>query len=48
MKLSVADEVWIGTALLHKEHPDRVDFDNQESLSESARKAFLTRTAQVC
>ncbi len=50
MKLSVADEVWIGTALLHKEHPDRVDFDNQEiierirkeSLPHSNRPGLLT------
>ena len=23
---SLADEVWIATALLHREHPDRTDF----------------------
>ena len=28
--LSVADEAWIATALLHREHPDREDFSTQE------------------
>ncbi len=27
---SVADEAWIATALLHREHPDRQDFTMQE------------------
>ena len=27
---SVADEAWIATALLHREHPDREDFTTQE------------------
>ena len=27
---SVADEAWIATALLHREHPDRQDFTLQE------------------
>ena len=26
MKIRVADEVWIATALLHRRHPDRDDF----------------------
>jgi hypothetical protein len=29
----VADEVWIATALLHREHPDREDFTVQEIIS---------------
>ena len=29
-KLSVADEAWIATALLHREHPDRNDFTMKE------------------
>jgi hypothetical protein len=28
--LKVADEIWIATALLHREHPDRVDFTVKE------------------
>ena len=28
--LTVADEVWIATALLHREHPERSDFAVQE------------------
>lgn len=30
MKIRVADEVWIATALLHRQHPDRVDFAVRE------------------
>ena len=29
-KTSVADEAWIATALLHREHPDRKDFKTTE------------------
>ena len=29
-KLSVADQAWIATALLHREHPDREDFAMKE------------------
>ena len=25
-RLKVADEVWLSTALLHRDHPDRSDF----------------------
>lgn len=28
--VSIADEVWIATALLHREHPDQADFSLQE------------------
>lgn len=34
--LKVADEVWIATALLHREHPDRPDFTTTE-IEERAR-----------
>lgn len=40
-QLRVADEVWIATALLHREHPKRNDFAIEEILeraSEEARK----------
>src|SRR5437879_2244171 len=30
--LQVADEVWIATALLHREHPRAVDFSTEEIL----------------
>src|SRR5690242_18099484 len=35
--LSVADEVWVATALLHREHPERKDFTPQE-IRERARR----------
>lgn len=34
-KLTVADEAWVATALLHREHPDREDF----AMSEIVRRA---------
>src|SRR3990170_4571814 len=37
----VADEVWIATALLHRDHPDREDFAVSE-IVERARKEALT------
>lgn len=41
--IKVADEVWIATALLHKEHPDRLDFTVEE-IVERARRARLHKT----
>jgi hypothetical protein len=41
--LRVADEVWIATALLHREQPDRVDFSVEE-IVERARQERLTPT----
>ena len=40
-KIRVADEVWIVTALLHRQHPDQPDF----SVGEIVRQA---RQVQVC
>jgi hypothetical protein len=40
-ELKVADEVWIVTALLHREHPDRGDFTVPE-IVERARHEGLT------
>jgi len=40
-ELKVADEVWIVTALLHREHPDREDFTIAE-IVERARREALT------
>jgi hypothetical protein len=39
--LKVADEVWIATALLHREHRDRADFSIAEIL-DRARKESVT------
>jgi len=40
-RVKVADEVWIATALLHREHPEREDFTVAE-IVERARKESLT------
>jgi len=42
-KIKVADEVWIATALLHREHPDRTDFSIDE-IVERARHEELYPT----
>lgn len=39
--VKVADEVWIATALLHREHPQRTDFTVEEIL-DRARKEAIT------
>ena len=41
MKIRVADEVWIVTALLHRRHPDRDDF----TVSEIVRQAETEKVA---
>jgi hypothetical protein len=41
-QIKVADEVWIATALLHKEHPERPDFGTEE-IVERARKEALVK-----
>ena len=38
--LKVADEVWIAAALLHREHPDRNDFDVDEIVSRAREEAI--------
>ena len=45
MKIRVADEVWIATALLHRRHPDRDDFTVAEIASgrPRARKSSMGR-----
>src|SRR5262245_12441851 len=40
-EVKVADEVWIATALLHRQHPNRPDFDIDE-IVETARNARMT------
>jgi hypothetical protein len=38
--VKVADEVWIAAALLHREHPDRNDFDVDEIVSRARKEAI--------
>ncbi len=38
--IKVADEVWIGTALLHREHPDRADFSIAEIVDRVAEEGL--------
>jgi hypothetical protein len=38
-QIKVADEVWIATALLHQEHPDRADFQIEEIVQRAAKEA---------
>jgi len=38
--VKVADEVWIATALLHREYPDRLDFAVSEILERARREAI--------
>lgn len=43
-KVKVADEVWIATALLHRENPRRTDFTIQEILARAAREKLFGKT----
>lgn len=38
----VADEVWIVTALLHREHPERIDFTMDEIRARAEKEALVT------
>ena len=38
MKMKVADEVWLITALLHSEHPERPDFSVSEIIGRAVRE----------
>jgi hypothetical protein len=38
LQLKVADQVWIATALLHREYPDRADFLIEEILQRARRE----------
>ncbi|HZU31188.1 MAG TPA: hypothetical protein VFB79_08745 [Candidatus Angelobacter sp.] len=42
-QLKVADEVWIATALLHREHPEKSEFSMDE-IVQRAQKEALTST----
>ncbi len=54
--LKVADEVWIATALLHRENPQAADFSveeiarraEREALAGELRASFLIHVAQHC
>lgn len=56
IRLLVADEVWIATALLHREHPERKDFTvkeiveraRSEKLSGSLRPGVQVHAFQHC
>ena len=38
--IKVADEVWIATALLHREHPERDDFSIEEIVQRAAKESL--------
>ena len=38
--VKVADEVWVATALLHREHPERSDFTVEEIMARARREAI--------
>jgi hypothetical protein len=54
--IKIADEVWIATALLHVEHPDRTDFSvkeieervRQEAIAPEHRKGVYVHIALHC
>ena len=37
-EIKVADEVWIATALLHREHPDLADFTIEEIMERAGQE----------
>jgi hypothetical protein len=39
LQIKVADEVWIATALLHREHEDRADFQIEEIMQRATKEA---------
>jgi hypothetical protein len=41
-KIKVADEVWVATALLHREHPDRTDFSIDEIVERARHEELYT------
>jgi hypothetical protein len=40
-KIKIADEVWLATALLHRENPSRSDFTLQEIVERAAREEII-------
>lgn len=43
-QVKVADEVWIATALLHREHPEQPDFSVEEIVARAAQEALARKT----
>jgi hypothetical protein len=41
VQIKVADEVWLATALLHREEPSREDFAVEEIVSRAARESII-------
>ncbi len=41
VSISVADEVWLATALLHFEHPERTDFEKWEIMERAAQENLV-------
>jgi hypothetical protein len=41
--IKVADEVWVATALLHRENPSRADFTAKEIEARAAQEAIIDR-----
>jgi len=39
VQTKVADEVWIATALLHRDHPERTDFEIEEIMQRATKEA---------
>jgi hypothetical protein len=39
IQLKVADEVWLAAALLHREHPDKADFEIEEIVQRASAEA---------
>lgn len=39
IQIKVADEVWVATALLHREHPRKTDFTIEEIMQRAAKEA---------
>jgi hypothetical protein len=38
VQIKVADEVWVATALLHREHPTRADFEIEEIMQRATKE----------
>src|SRR3974390_2636133 len=41
VQVKVADEVWIATALLHREHPRRTSFSVEEIVNRAAQEGLV-------
>jgi hypothetical protein len=43
VEITVGDELWVATALLHREHPDRTDFSTREIQDRVQRENLVGR-----